>query len=328
MGVSAVWIGNFKADSGRKKMNFNFGEVLGRTWEIGWNHKVFWLWQMLPSAAIIFILPSAFIFHPVFTELIQDPDMQIPIKPWMSISLNSLGVLFVLSYALIWIFAQVTTICGAVEIEKGKTNISFRELFHKSLPYVWHVLGLYFLFILFLGVLELVNFGFVIIFRAIYKDISAIPFFLFIFWVLPLSLALLVSIVVAELSLTSIVANDMRVVDSVLHAWKILKSNGLSLTLLMIIVYFGAYIPLSLLSMPFLFLVFGSLWFLTRLPDPNVIFFTVFFIIIPFMIIFAISFYGVFMTFFQTAWAVVYMRLSNNANTPMVVEEKSIEAGI
>jgi hypothetical protein len=80
--------------------------------------------------------------------------------------------------------------------------------------------------------------------------------------------------------------------------------------------------------MPFLFLVFGSLWFLTRLPDPNVIFFTVFFIIIPFMIIFAISFYGVFMTFFQTAWAVVYMRLSNNANTPMVVEEKSIEAGI
>jgi hypothetical protein len=308
-------------------MKFDFGEVLGRMWKIGWNHKVLWLWQMLPGAAVFFLLPSFFIYYPAFTKLLKDPELQIPIEPLMSISLNSMGVLFVLSYALMWIFAQAMTICGAVEIEKGMANISFRELFQKCLPYIWRVLGLYFLFILFFGVLELVNVGLAYIFRVVYQDVSAIPIFLFIFWALPLLFALLVSIAVVELAQVAIIANNMSVLAAVLHAWGIFKSNLLGVIILMIVVYFGIFIPLSLLLMPFLFLAPISLLFLSRIPDPNIIFFTVFFIIIPFVVILSAFLNGVFMTFFQSAWAVAYMRLSHNANTPIVAEEKPAEAG-
>jgi hypothetical protein len=307
-------------------MKLDFGEVFTRTWKIGWNHKILWLWQMLPGVAVIFIFPSVFIFYPVFTRLIHDPELQIPIEPWMSISLNSMGTLFALSYVLMWIFAQIATICGAVEIEKGTAGISFRELSHKSQPHIWRILGLYFLFVLFLGLVELANFGFVALCRVFYKEVSAIPGFLFFLWVLPLSLALLVGIIIVELAQAAIVVNNMGVLAAVLHAWKIFKSNLLGLIILMVVLYFGVSIPLSLLLMPFLFLAFTSFWFLLRVSDPNVIFFTAFFVIIPLIVIFSTSLNGIFMTFFQTAWAVAYIRLDRNANAPIVLEEKPQEA--
>jgi hypothetical protein len=30
-------------------MKFDLGDVLTRMWKIGWNHKVLWLWQILPG---------------------------------------------------------------------------------------------------------------------------------------------------------------------------------------------------------------------------------------------------------------------------------------
>ncbi len=37
---------------------------------------------------------------------------------------------------------------------------------------------------------------------------------------------------------------------------------------------------------------------------------------------------GILMAFFQSAWAVTYLRLSNNANTPIIVEEKPTGGGV
>ena len=306
-------------------MKFDFGEVLRWMWKIGWNHKVLWLWQMLPGASVVFVFPSFFIYYPAFTKLMQNPELQIPIEPWMSISLNSMGALFVLSYALMWIFAQLTTICGAVEIEKGTANISFRELSRKSLPYVWRVFGLYFLYC---GVWALMSVGFAPISWILAKNSPATLKTLMIFLSLPLSVVWLVSMVVLELAQAAIVADNMRVIAAILHAWKILKSNLLEMVIITIVLFFGVLTPLGLLLMPLPFLVGISSLFLTHAPDPNVIFFTVFFGIIPFVIILSTSLAGIFMTFFQSAWAVAYLRLSKNSNTSIILEEKPQEAGI
>jgi hypothetical protein len=48
--------------------------------------------------------------------------------------------------------------------------------------------------------------------------------------------------------------------------------------------------------------------------------------VVMFMLMYVVQ--GILMTFFQSAWAVVYMRLSHNTNTPIVLEEKPQEAGI
>jgi hypothetical protein len=53
-----------------------------------------------------------------------------------------------------------------------------------------------------------------------------------------------------------------------------------------------------------------------------------FFVFFPIMFLIMYVVQGILMAFFQSAWAVAYMRMSHNANTPIVVEEKPIEAGI
>lgn len=298
-------------------MKFDLGEVLGRMWKIGWNHKVLWLWQMLPSLAIIFIFPSVFIYYPIFMRLIQDSELKTPIEPWMSISLNSMWILFGLAYILMWIFAQLTTTYGAIEIEKGIVKISFRELFHKSFPYIWRVLGLYFLYG---GMWALGSVSFQFVFKVVYKDVSAFPKLLLTLMSLPLTIAWFVSICVLELAQASIVVNNAGVVTSVSHAWRIFKNNWWRMGIFMIILYFVLVIPWGLLLMPFFTLVPMSALFLSRVLDTNVIFFTVFFGIVPLIVILPTSLSGFFMMFFQSAWAVTYLRLSNNANVPVIAE--------
>ncbi len=58
-------------------MNFNFGDVLGRTWKIGWNHKVLWLWQMLPGLFAIVVYLLSFLANPTFAMFLPEPLNQI-----------------------------------------------------------------------------------------------------------------------------------------------------------------------------------------------------------------------------------------------------------
>lgn len=54
-------------------MKFDLGEVLSRMWKIGWNHKVLWLWQMIPGASVIFVFPSFFYLLSCFYEVGKRP---------------------------------------------------------------------------------------------------------------------------------------------------------------------------------------------------------------------------------------------------------------
>jgi hypothetical protein len=298
-------------------MKVNIGDMLGSAYRIGWRHKILWLWQAMPGVAVVFVFPSVFIYYPAFTRLIQDPELQIPIEPWMSIPLNSMGILFVLSYVLMWIFAQLTTICGVMEIENGAAKLSFRELFRKSLPYVWRVSGLYFLFG---GMWALISASSAPILGPVARNSLYTLELLSTLLALPLLIVWLASVIVLELAQVAIVADNIKVIAAISHAWKIFRSNLLNVVIIVILLYFAMVIPFGLLLMPFPFLVGISLMSLTRMPDPNIIFFTVLFVIIPLVVILPTSIAGVFMTFLQSAWTVVYLRLGGPTETLVVAE--------
>lgn len=325
MRVIAVWDWKSKGGFKEKKMKFDLGEVLSRMWKIGWNHKVLWLWQMIPGASVIFVFPSFFIYYPVFTRLVKDPELQIPIEPWMSISLNSMAFLFMLSYVILGIFAQITTVCGMVEIEKGIVKISFGGLFRKSLSYFRRVFGLYFLFG---SVWTLIYLGSVSILFAVRKvdvDLLVVSSIPILCMFIP---ATLVGVSVLELAQASVVMDDKSVLSAISHGWKLFKANALNALMLAIILYFGMNLLFSFFVGPFMFLVPISLLFLTRLPDPTTIFSIVFFIVAPLVIILPTLLIGILVTFFQSAWAVAYMRMNRNLNTPTGSEETLTETGI
>jgi hypothetical protein len=137
---------------------------------------------------------------------------------------------------------------------------------------------------------------------------------------LPLLIVWLASVIVLELAQVAIVADNIKVIAAISHAWKIFRSNLLNVVIIVILLYFAMVIPFGLLLMPFPFLVGISLMSLTRMPDPNIIFFTVLFVIIPLVVILPTSIAGVFMTFLQSAWTVVYLRLGGPTETLVVAE--------
>jgi hypothetical protein len=304
-------------------MNFNFGDVLGRTWKIGWNHKVLWLWQMLPGLAAIVFVPLFFIANPFFIGAPEQRD------PMISGAFSLLNFLVIFPSIFLAVLIQLTTTYGAVKVEKGMEKHTFGSLFRESLPYFWRVLGLY---LLFGGILILIWTGFMALFMFIFLLSAMFTFTPALICIIPIFLLfipiLVVGYSVGELAQVAIVADNMKTVDAISQGWKLFRKNWLGVILLMLLLYVALYIISNIFALPAIF----PMIMLTRgidSPD-SVNKFTpaLFFVVFPLMFMLVYMVQGILLTFFQTAWAVTYLRLSNNANTPIISEERPIEAEI
>jgi hypothetical protein len=305
-------------------MKFDFGEVLGRTWKIGWNHKVLWLWQMLPGLFSALLMPIMFVVNPAFAMFLPEPWNQYANETWVAVAFMSLMFMLMIPIMFVSILAQLTTTYGAVKVEKGAEKIAFSQLFSESLPYFWRVLGLY---AIFGGTWMVIWFGFM----AVNAFASLITFGLASLCLMPLFLLLIPVMIVGysvlELAQAAIVADDMRTMDAIAHGWNLFRANWLGVVLLMVILYFA----LTMLSSVFIFpMMFPMMLFPLAMESQgnfNNLMLVFFFVLFPILFLVMYIVQGILMAFFQTAWAVAYMRLNLNANTPIIFEEKSQEAG-
>ena len=301
-------------------MKFDFGEVLTRMWKIGWNHKVLWLWQMLPGLFSLVLMPFMFIANPAFAMFLPEPWNELANETWVVFAFMGVTLVLTIPIMLVSIVAQLATTYGALQVEKGAEKISFRGLFTESLPYFWRVLGLY---VIFFGAWMLIYSGFMAFFMFSsmvtfgLSFICMVPFFLLF---IPL---LLVGYSVLELAQAAIVADDKGVVDAISHGWKIFKINWLGVVLLMIVLYFA----LTTLSSMFIFpLMFPMMLFPLGMDSQgnfNTLMLVFFVVLFPIMFLVMYVVQGILMAFFQSAWAVAYLRMNqNDSNAPIVLEEK------
>src|SRR6266511_1442939 len=145
-------------------MNFDFGEVLGRMWKIGWNHKLLWLFQMLPGLFSFLLFPFFILINPAFFSFLPEPWNQLANEWWLFVLSIVLMAILLLPIMLVSVVAQSATTLGALKVEQGTEKLSFRELIQEGKPYFWRVVGLYTMFgtaWILLGVLLLAStFGF------------------------------------------------------------------------------------------------------------------------------------------------------------------------
>jgi hypothetical protein len=306
-------------------MKFDFGEVLGRTWKIGWNHKVLWLWQMLPALFAVLLMPFMLVANPAFAMFLPEPWNQYANETWVMATSVALTFIFMIPIMFMGIIAQLTTTYGAVKMEKGAEKLAFRELFRESLPYFLRVFGLYFIFggawmLLVFAFMAVNVLGSMLTFGL--ASLCFMPFFLLLF---PIAF---VGYSVLELAQAAIIADDMGTMEAISHGWKLFRANWLHVILLMVILYFA----LAMLSSVFMFPMMVPMMLFPLGIDAqgnfNNLMPVIFLVFFPIMFFFIYIVQGILMAFFQTAWAVAYMRLSRNANTPIVVEQKPQEAGI
>lgn len=301
-------------------MKFDLGEVLTRTWKIGWNHKVLWLWQMLPALVGIVFMPLFFIANPAFMMLMGMDTEAYWNTPWMPLGLMGLMFLLFIPSAFLSVMAQLAVTHGAVKAERGAEKFSFTEMFQESLPYFWRVFGLYAVFFgawfvllfgfnIFVSLASMVTFGL--------ASLCFVPMFLLF---IPIMLA---GFTVLELAQAAIVADDMGVMDAISRGWNFFRANVLGLIILMLILYIGMTTISSFFAFPAMIpMMMLPIGFASQ-SEPNTIMFILFFAV--FMLVFALIYLvqAILLAFFQIAWAVVYLRISRTDNSPIMAEPQS-----
>lgn len=299
-------------------MNFDLGEVLTRTWKIGWNHKVLWLWQMMPGILALFFMPLFILANPAFPMLMGgDPDTYFTDYPWIPFALIAVMFLFAIPSIFLSVMAQLATTYGAIKVEKGAEKLAFMDLFRESLPYFWRVMGVY---AIFAACWMVIWFGFMFFFMAgsmLTMGLASLCFIPFFFLLIPLLIA---GLSVVELAQNAIVADDMGVMDAISHGWKLFRANWLGIVILMIVLYFAMYILSMVITFPMMFpMMFLPLGFNAQ-GEPSLVMMILFFAFT--MLIFLGSFIvqGISMAFFQTGWAVLYQRINRANDAPVTAE--------
>ncbi len=300
-------------------MNFDFGEVLRRTWNIGWNHKVLWVYQMLPGLLGLLIMPIFFLGNPAFAPFLPEPFSR-PMSDTNTIrfvifTMVATAILLIPAMFL-GVLVQGATTFGALEADKGAGKFSFREGIKGSMPYFWRMFGLYALF----GTIWAA-----VVFALVALNIAgSLVTFIAPVFLMPLIFLLipffLLGYILLQLAQAALIIDNMTMQAALARSWQMFRSNILAVVLLMLMLYVATSIISSIFIFPMM-IPMGFLPFaIQSANDVRTPFALIFFVFFPAMTIVMTVVQGILMAFFQAAWVVTYRYLSGRQNTPVVVE--------
>jgi hypothetical protein len=290
-------------------MNFNFGEVLTRAWQITWKYKNLWLAGVMISLISFLSAPISLLLNPSFSSL-NDPS---EVNRQLPLILLANGFVILLSLLTIPIYAVGMSVpsLGTLELEKGSQKLNFGELIRGVLPYFWRVLGI----ILLVGVSV---FLLVMVFMACIVLLSVLTFGLGALCAFPgfivfIPLAIFVYAFM-EQGVSAVLVDNLGVSSALQRAWELVKKNLGVMALMSLIIYFGSMIVSMIISVPMLIPMFGFLLNMGSEPDMqalerltrNMMLWT-----LAFSPLYAII-QGVLLTFMQSAWTLTYLRLTRS----------------
>jgi len=131
-------------------MNFNFGEVLTRAWQIIWKHKVLWIFGILASCGQGGGGGNGGGGNTNFST--QGPDLPPQMMRWFQAIGQNIQAYIIIGIAIIcviWIIVLFLSTVGKIGLIHGTSladgnveSLIFGQLFSESMPYFWRVLGL------------------------------------------------------------------------------------------------------------------------------------------------------------------------------------------
>jgi hypothetical protein len=131
-------------------MNFNFGEILTRSWQIAWKHRVLWIFGILASCGRG---GSSFNGSGSQGDVGFDTPADLPpqLRQFLQTLQENLTTFIVITVAvvcIIWIvtiflstIGKIGLIRGTSQIDGGMDGLIFGQLFSESMPYFWRIFG-------------------------------------------------------------------------------------------------------------------------------------------------------------------------------------------
>jgi len=323
-------------------MNFNFGEVLTRAWQIVWKFKVLWIFGILAGCArgsgggngggggnngFDFSSPNVPPGMERFFQNMADHAVQ-----YILIAITLLCLIWIVAIFLGTI-GRIGLIRGAAQADGGAEKLIFGQLFSESMPYFWRMFGLSLIIalpILILVAILLVGlFAFLVPVAVSSGGSSETPplGFLAILPIFAGCMCLLVPfLVVAGLiirqSENAIVLEDLGVFPALSRGWEVFRKNLGPIFLMAIILWVIGIVAGLLIALPVIAVaVPTALTFAlggARQWAPMILLGVCLCIYIPV----SMALNGVLTSYIQSAWTLTYRRLtgSNPETSAPVIE--------
>jgi membrane-anchored glycerophosphoryl diester phosphodiesterase (GDPDase) len=310
-------------------MNFDFGKVLSRSWQIIWKHKVLWIFGILASCArsnggggsggggnsSYRTGPNG---NPPFSsdqikQLMDRIGQFLQTHLWLIIAIILGLILLSFIFYALGMLGRIGLIKGTFKAENGAESLSFGELWSESMPYFWRIFGLTFL----LGLLIFVLIVPFVILGIVTAGIGFLCLLPLVCILIPISWALMVIIEQAQ---AAIVIEDLGMMDGVRRGWQIAKSNIGPMIIMALILGIGGAIIGVAIAIPIILAVVPIIIGAGTLKEsltPLWIALGCCAAYLPVLIFFN----GIITAYIQSAWTLTFMQLSKPQESASVIIE-------
>lgn len=319
-------------------MNFNFGEVLTRAWQIIWKHKILWVFGILASCG-----RSGGNFNSNFNSGGGNggggQPTQIPpqMMRWLQTIEQNLTTIIIVVTAVVCVIWIVTIFLGAIgkiglirgtaQAEGGAESLVFGELFSGSVPYFWRMFGLSLIlsipaFIVAIVVAVVLVGGLMASGGSdagVVAVASSVPLLLgCVCLLVPVMFVLGMIFRQAE---NAIVLEEMGVLPSITRGWEVFKANLGPIILMAIILGVIGFVAGIVIAIPFFLIVFPMMITFMVGQGQNM---TPLYLMGACLCVFipvAWLLQGIIIAYTESAWTLTYMRLTKPQDAaPAVVE--------
>ena len=306
-------------------MKFDLVEVLTRSWQIIWKHRILWVFGILAGFARSGggggggggSSDSGFQNQDVPFERL-DPAFQqfgryIEENWWVIVVFVLVILLISLLFYSLGILGRIGLIKGVYKVENGAEALTFPELWSESMPFFWRIFGINFL----IGLAILIIIVPFVLFGAFTAGIGFACLLPLICLLIPIGW--IVSIIL-EQAQPAIVIENLGMVDGFKRGWEIVKTNALNFFILALVVLIGGgiisffiAIPIVLAALP---LIIGAETLRESL-TPVYIALACCALYLPIILFLN----GLLTAYIQAVWTLTYMRLSTpKDNDPILAE--------
>lgn len=299
-------------------MNFDFGNILTRAWQITWKYKVLWALSALPMIV-------SFLFFPLFIlpvyflpdtngqrEMFQSAEVILPLLFFVAVV-----VLMIMTFLVSGVSMSVTTL-GVFRAQRGEDELSFAGLLNDSRQYIGRMLAVFLIINLTIGFVFTLFFLMVFALTLVSMGIASICLQPVMILITPLSFLVLG---VLESAQAAVIVDDMGALDAVRRGLNIVRENIWKYIIMTLIIYFGSSILMSIFMFPIMASFFGISFFVSpEQLDTNMMLLVMFGFMCLFFL-FMIIFQSIIMTFMKSSLFLTYLHLTKpKQDSPVMIE--------
>lgn len=291
-------------------MNFDYGNILTRAFQITWKHKVFWGILAIPMAISLAISPVMLLIF-FFIEENQTSE----INTLVIITFFILVFILAIFFTLLHIVGISAVTLGIVRVEQGNGSLKFMDLIKDSREYFWRQLGVYMIIQLSLGIIFAAFFAFMFVMSIVTIGLASICFQPIMLLLTPF---MSLNFGVLEAAHTAVVTENLTAWDAVKRSFEIVRDHIWKYIILTVIVYIGV----TLVSSFFVFPVFVPIMIIPIFIESGSGVLMGFSVVLTCIFVLVMSFVSVIsQVFLKASLDVTYLRLTHKSENQVIFSE-------